>query len=162
MNTINVTYNINSDEVIRQVDDTMRRITEITKSNSSEQVRLMTEVYSSLTAILDNYMNNVRNQFSTYIDIAKNKWEMASSDAKDYFDDLVKKQDMLNDKFKLSTDSQLQLQRDALREKLEFTDRETKASLESIEKKEEAEKKLAENKKKLREITEGIDSTLFI
>lgn len=160
MNTINVTYNINSDEVIRQVDDTMRRITEITKSNSSEQVRLMTEVYSSLTAILDNYMNNVRNQFSTYIDIAKNTWEMASSDAKDYFDDLVKKQDMLNDKFKLSTDSQLQLQRDALREKLEFTDRETKASLESIEKKEEAEKKLAENKKKLREITEGIDSTL--
>ena len=158
MNTINVTYNINSDEVIRQVDDTMRRITDITKSNSSEQVRLMTEVYSSLTNILDNYMNNVRRQFSTYIDIAKNTWTLASSDAKEYFDKLIKSQEDFDNKFKDSTDKQLEEKRNALKESIDNVDKETSANLEGIKKREEAESKFAEYRKKLKAIQGGVDS----
>lgn len=157
MNTIDVTYNINSDEVIRQVDDTMRRITEITRVNSSEQVRLMTEVYSSLTSILENYMSNVRNQFSTYIDIAKNTWQLASSDAKDYFDELSRKNEEVNNKFKVLTDEALQKQKDATKEKLDNVDKETSAKLESLKKQDEAERESMEARKKLREFTGGMN-----
>lgn len=148
MNTINVTYNINSDEVIRQVDDTMRRITEITRSNSSEQVRLMTEVYSSLTYILDNYMSNVRNQFSTYIDIAKNTWNMASSDAKDYFNEMIKKQDEMNDNYKSGLDKQIDERKDALKEKLLTVDEEMEAELDRIDNIQKAEKQAYEERKR--------------
>lgn len=159
MNQINISYNLNSDEVIRQVEDMSKRMTDITRMSNQEQIKLMTDVYAQMTSVLDAYMDRVKLQFSSYIDIAKNAWSLASSDSKEYFDSVMKNIDDMVQKNKESADTTVSINKDAIQKKMRDSKEEFEEEIKQVDRRIEKEKQLF-NERSIMKGTNAVTSTI--
>ena len=118
-NEITVRYNVGSDEFIREVDTTFRRVNEITRMNNDEQIRLMQNVYENLSRVLENYVSRVKMTYDVMSDIFKNTWDISSADATKYFDEVGQKMDRMIDNMKNLSDKEVAITKDTVRQKIE-------------------------------------------
>jgi len=118
-NEITVKYNVGSDEFIREVDTTFRRVNEITRMNNDEQIRLMQNVYENLSRVLENYVSRVKMTYDVMSDIFKNTWDISSADATKYFDEVGQKMDRMIDNMKNLSDKEIAITKDTVRQKIE-------------------------------------------
>lgn len=125
MNEVSVKYNISSEEFVRNIQDTFRRVNEITRTNNEEQIRLSQEVYASMNNILDNYVSRVKMTFDLMAEIVRNTWNITSADSEHYFNNINKKIDEMIDKMKELADKEVQINRDAIKQRLEDNRSET-------------------------------------